>query len=173
MTFSTGLTNPTDVLPPSLDLLRKQTSIGISTALVAETHWPTRAVPTCDSLGSLMLLASGAGDFVELILPCVGVTLTTLWAGRPARSSVALQMPDIFQFSSVHAVFHAQSFPCYVDTSGGPAWGREADHLHLVLRLSTFLPPIPTSLPISSRLGAQAQLCLDTALFCTRPVWCS
>ena len=39
-----------------------------------------------------------------------------------AGSSVPLHMQEISHFSSVHAGFHAQPFPCYVDTSGGPAW---------------------------------------------------
>ena len=45
-----------------LYLLRMQTNTGTSTALVAETDW---LIPTCGiSLGSLMLSAIEAGDFV-------------------------------------------------------------------------------------------------------------
>jgi hypothetical protein len=57
-----------------LQLLRKQTNTGISTALAAETHTDLRPydfahLPTSAmSLGSLILLATEAGDVVQLIL---------------------------------------------------------------------------------------------------------
>ena len=58
-----------------LRLVRNETNTGTSTALTATSHWSTRTTsrtfPACDiSLGSQVLPAPEAGDFMELLLVC-------------------------------------------------------------------------------------------------------
>jgi hypothetical protein len=75
--FSACLTNLTVLLPQSrLQLLCKQTNIGISAALTSERHWFTCIVMTCDiSLDLPTLNAREARDSVELILIYLPVAL--------------------------------------------------------------------------------------------------